>query len=87
VLISLPGSAGAADRVIARDTHIGQVLALDGVVVYSRYVNDKPPLKRQWMRVVNGRVLAARGLRAPVLGASIGLDVNGRVVVSFAGRR
>src|ERR1041385_8588129 len=63
VVLLLSQSAVAKDRVLARDSHVARIWALDGTLVYERATGPfgQRPARRRWMRVVNGHVAPARG--------------------------
>jgi len=95
VVLLLSQSAVAKDRVLARDSHVARIWALDGTLVYERATGPfgQRPARRRWMRVVNGHVAPARGVPTAthahefVLASSIGLDRSGRVVMTFERER
>jgi hypothetical protein len=76
---------GPAAALIASDSGIDGVYALDGTVVYHRAATDDsttPDTARPWMRVLNGRRLAVHGIPGDARAASMGRDANGRVVLT-----
>jgi hypothetical protein len=77
--VLMPADAtGAAPSV--QDPHVEDVLALGGSLVYRR---SGVPLRRSWMRVVEGRVQRAHGVPARARASAIGRDRSGRVVVTM----
>jgi hypothetical protein len=83
LLVGAAPARGADDPVVARDTYISGIWALDGIVVYSRSVGARPTFVRPWMRIVSGRVLVARGIIGAVREGDVGLDRSGHVVIPF----
>src|SRR4051812_44691724 len=81
---SASAQARAADRIVAHDTLIGYVWALDGDLVYLRYGNPDP--KRKWMARFHGHLRPARGIpnRRTIFGGELGLDAKGRKVFTFS---
>src|SRR4051794_11420007 len=80
-----PPQARAADPIIAHDTLITWIGALDGDLVYLRAGNPYP--KRVWMARFQGHLQQARGIpetRGAVHGGDIGRDAKGRKVFTFA---
>jgi len=87
VLLTLLVGTGHAlateDPIIARDTHISGIWALDGIVVYNRSIGDRPTLVRPWMRIIDGRVRMARAIAGAAREGDVGLDRNGHVAIPF----
>src|SRR3954454_4763962 len=81
--VSAPVEARAADPVVARDTAIHRMWALDGDLVYGRAERGATP-KRPWMARFRGRLTrrAASRARAPssssrsVISAAIARDAR-----------
>lgn len=83
LVFALPGSASAADPVVVQDTHVSRVFELAGVTLYQRGASGrKPPPKRAWVRVVNGKSRVAKHIPGGRPG-DIGRDWKGRVVLTF----
>src|SRR4051794_15607450 len=80
-LVAAAPTCAADDPVVARDTYIGRIWALDGIVVYDRFVGERPTFVRPWMRIVDGRVLVARGIAGAAREGDVGLDRSGHVAI------
>jgi hypothetical protein len=76
-----PAHARAKDTVVARDTLIQEIWALDGDLVYWRYGNSLP--QRVWMVRFKGRLHEAKGIPRLAGSGGLGLDANGRKVLTF----
>jgi hypothetical protein len=72
---------------VALDTKIDGVYALDGVVVYHRAASTESGRSdptRPWTRLVDGRRLAVHGIPAGAHAGSMGRDARGRTVLTVA---
>ena len=78
---SAPAQAQAADQIVAHDTLILRVWALDGDLVYNRRGKTLP--KRVWMARFRGHLRQARGIPRQVYSGELGRDANGRKVFTF----
>src|SRR5205085_2939556 len=76
-----PAPAHASDRVLAHDTLIQHIWALDGDVVYWRW--GKPMPQRAWMVRYHRHLHRARGIPAEAFWGDLGLDAKGRKVFTF----
>src|SRR4051794_3364840 len=74
--------AWAKDAIVARDTTISSIYALDGQLVYRRGL-DKTP-KRAWMVRFKRHLRRATGIPRRATAGAIGRDAKGRVVFTFA---
>jgi hypothetical protein len=82
-VLSPPAQARAADTIVAHDTLITAVYALDGDVVYYRRTRAKLP-SRAWMRWSGGKLSRARAIPRRAWPGAIGRDAKGRKVFTFA---
>jgi hypothetical protein len=82
--VSSPAPAHAADPIIAHDTMIQYIWALDGDLVYVRREFGKPLPERVWMARFRGRLHRARGIPRGAGVGDIGRDAKGRKVLTFA---
>jgi hypothetical protein len=82
---SPPALARAADAVVAHDTLIRYIWALDGDVVYWRAGKTAP--KRAWMVRFKGHLHRAHGVPRSVASGALGFDPKGRKVFTFAAAR
>jgi hypothetical protein len=80
--LSSPQDAWAKDAIVARDTAISSIYALDGQLVYRRGL-DKTP-KRAWMVRFKRHLRRATGIPRRATAGAIGRDAKGRVVFTFA---
>src|SRR4051794_8955903 len=81
VALAPPAQARAADRVLAHDTQIRVVYALDDDLVYYRRGKTLP--ERVWMRRVGGKLRRATAIPRRALPGAIGRDAKGRKVLTF----
>jgi hypothetical protein len=77
-----PAEGRVTDKVIAHDTLIQQIWALDGDLVYVRRGKTVP--ERAWMMRYRGHVREARGIPRTAGVADLGLDARGRKVLTFS---
>jgi hypothetical protein len=82
VLASAPAQARGPDTVIARDTMIDSIWALNGDLVYQRRGSTTP--ERAWMARYHGHLRRARGIPRAAGGVGMGRDAKGRKVFIFA---
>src|SRR5436305_4938060 len=79
---SAPPQARAADTVVAHDTLIDGIWALNGDLVYSRRGTTVP--ERAWMARYRGHMRRAHGIPRTAGAEGMGLDAKGREVFVFA---
>src|SRR4051794_10353510 len=83
LVLSPPTEARAADQVVAHDTMIRLIYALDGDLVYYRLGPKATLPKRVWMRRVGGKLHRVTAIPRRAYGGDIGRDANGRKVLTF----
>src|SRR4051794_39029527 len=81
---SAPAHARAKDAVVARDTLIHQIWALDGDLIYWRDDPGKAAPQRAWMVRFKGHLYRAHRIPRTASGGGLGVDPNGRKVFTFA---
>jgi hypothetical protein len=81
--LSPPAEARAADQVVAHDTMISSVYALDGDLVYYRRGPKATLPKRVWMRRVGGKLHRVSAIPRRAYAGDIGRDAKGRKVLTF----
>src|SRR3954451_23047142 len=76
--LSSPAEARAADQVVAHDTMISSIYALDGDLVYYRRGPKTTLPQRVWMRRVGGKLHRVTAIPRRAYGGDIGRDAKGR---------